>query len=306
MKATVMGACAMALAALSATPARADVARVGTRTEAWYQTTCTAASCPPGLGPVNPHPAGTLHVGMTAGQEESRSYLTLDIAALPSGARLRGGTLTAPVSPDAGTRSAESAEMRACLVTETFEHAEGSTEAPPAVNCKVSSRGVYRAASPRATFTFDLTPFAGRWSTGAPDRGVALLAAESTQAASWHVGFDGKDRAGGVPITAVLSYDTPEQPGEGDIPTTQSPPSRPAENLLPPSGVAVLAAPKEPMPPPVSGEAITVAQPAPPTGLPPAGSYRYPFALLVPLVLLALGGLLAPVITHPIPRSTRP
>ncbi|MGH2758232.1 MAG: hypothetical protein ACRDKJ_01580, partial [Actinomycetota bacterium] len=283
---------------------RAEEASVATLAEAWYQTACTTASCPPGLPPVNPYPADTLHVGATGGQEDSRSYLTLDASALPTGARLLGGTLRAPVAPDAGTRSPETAALRACLVTKTVEPAEASFATAPAVDCKTTAPGTFRAGTPRATFTFELAPFAAAWGSGSPS--LALLPAEGAEPPGWHVAFDARDRAEGSPITATLRYEVasivePDLPAEDDK-------AEGAEDLRSGSGVAVLAAPlPEPVPaPPITGsEPLPVAQPAAPPFGPEEVGYRYPAAFLVPLGLLALGGALASSLTRRIPRAQR-
>lgn len=230
--------------------------------------------------------------------------MTLDRATLPGGARLIGGTLAAPVAPDAGTRSPDGAALRACLVTETFTAAEGSFAAAPAVDCKTSSPGVYRPGSPRASFAFDLRPFTQRWAAGTADRGIALLPAESAAgSASWHVAFDGKGRPDGQPITATLDYELSSTNGGDFDPAT--PPAEPTGDFLPPSGVTTLAAPPAPTPaPPVLKGAAPFVSPVaapPPAFDPTSGGFEYPAAFLLPLVLLLLGGFLARAFTRPIP-----
>src|SRR5687768_3558308 len=66
----------------SARTAPAKEATVPTDIEAWYYTSDDQADDPPPVpflpDPVNPYGENTLHVGITAGEEDARTYLALD------------------------------------------------------------------------------------------------------------------------------------------------------------------------------------------------------------------------------------
>src|SRR5206468_2890587 len=69
-----------ASASFGALPAIAQSrATVSTTTEAWYNVTPASSSGDLGLPPVSPYAAHTLHVGITAGNEDARTYLALDV-----------------------------------------------------------------------------------------------------------------------------------------------------------------------------------------------------------------------------------
>ena len=117
-RASILWACCGALLWWAALPAQADRATVGTSAESWYQVGgCAVLPCPGSTLPVtppvplpsplpaplptpsvNPFPAGTLHVAVTAGEEQSRTYIKLALDSLPFGAQLQGGTLSLPVA----------------------------------------------------------------------------------------------------------------------------------------------------------------------------------------------------------------
>ncbi len=293
----VAGTVVLALVPLAA---HADSVSARTLTEAWYQTACTTTSCTSGVPAVNPYPASTLHVGLTAGREDARTYIKLDSSSLPSGARLVGGTLDAPVAPDAGTRSPETAKLRACLVTKAFRSVEGSFGQAPSIDCKTSSSAAYRPGSPRATFGISLAPFAQRWSSGTADHGIALLPAEG-DTGSWHVAFDGRARSGGSPLTATLVYELAETPSnESDFGAVVLPVTDEPIIDLPAQPPVILAAP-QPLPPPALLEPAPLAAAGQVPEAEPTAGFQYPLALLVPLALVCLGGLLVRALTQPIP-----
>src|SRR3954451_18415620 len=91
--------------------------------EAWYAAApidvCTTPlGCPPDQVPTSPYPAGSLHVGVAAGQETARSYVQPDFNQ-PTGATLLSGTMTLHVDTrqSDGSLPPESAKILACLVT---------------------------------------------------------------------------------------------------------------------------------------------------------------------------------------------
>jgi hypothetical protein len=321
---------ALPMVGLLAAPAGASVPRAdagsGTATvklavDAWYAAgaACTSspAGCLPAGAPAPPYPAKTLHAGVLAGQEESRTYLSLDLLSLPPGTALTGGTLQLPIAgPDDGTRAAESATLQACLVTATVkDDVEGTTEAPPSVDCKkATSPAKYVAAAGSAPemLTVDLAPFAAAWSSGSLQQGIALLpAADTSPASAWHVAMSAHDRSGStVPApTAQVAYASSAASGDDfddvslDAPVADSTGS---------SSVSFAAAPLAPQPaelapaaapavePNVAPQAAPVA-PAQPQITPQAfvgGGFAYPGVFLVPILLAAAGGWLAHALTR--------
>jgi hypothetical protein len=258
--------------------------------EAWYAAApidvCTTPlGCPPPQVPTSPYPADTLHVGVAGGQESARTYLLPDFTALPLGATLVGGEMTLPVagSNGDGTVSADAAKIRACLATKPVpDGTQGSTSAPPAVNCDVSTTPRYDSG--HSTFTLDLQPFIDAWTGGQPRFGIALepdsKAVQPTDA--WHVAFNGRKRAGsGHSSSSVTVHVNPE-----------------ADTAIPAAPTAVPAAPAAPvsLPAPAAAAPAAVAPVVAPTQQPQtlpvepvafSRPFQYPLAFLLPLVLLA-------------------
>ena len=227
MDATRAGRALLGLAVLGLTslgltvPALAqatETVTVGTGAEAWYRPPPTCASplgCGPVAAPPSPFAPGTLRVGFSAGAEEARTYVTLDLAALPAGTVPLGGTVTLPVAtgPRDGTRSPETAKVRLCLVTsEIKDGVEGDVGPPPGIDCMVAqSPAPFTPAAEGvpAALTADLTPFAAAWAAGAPNLGLAVVPEEGVPPTdSWQVAFSQKDRMaeGVVPITAAVTF----------------------------------------------------------------------------------------------------
>jgi hypothetical protein len=303
-KHTAIAGLTLLLMVPSARSAAAEAATVPTEREAWYDllNPCRiAGSCPAEPPATRPYPADTLHVGVTAGLEDSRTYLTLDLAALPTGARVLSGTLTLPVAgSDAGTQNATAAKLTACLVTGRINNAQGSTAAPPATDCGTRSDASLVSGSAGPAFTIDLTRFGTRL-----QQGLAVMASEESMTAgtSWHVAFNGKSRAGGntQPITARLAYEAPAvSEGAGPV---GAPASRAFASF---SAPGTLERPSEPtITPNDDGQrqrslsAAPVAQPAPSTSTP--GGFAYPAIFWLPLVVLAVAGYLAYGLTRRVP-----
>src|SRR5437660_1637191 len=197
----LLGAAA-ALALAPAAVARADTANASITEDAWYAPPPTCAlplGCGPtdAIPPTSRYPAGTLHIGATGGVEDARSYLKLDLGAIPSDGTVDGGTLTIPIGPSSdGTSSPETAQIAACLATGPFEAATGSSAPPPAVDCNTTAPAKYSAGSP-AVLTVDLSPFLTKWAAGAANNGIALMPAPGgSPGATWHVAFSAHDRTG--------------------------------------------------------------------------------------------------------------
>src|SRR3954454_13558349 len=171
--------------------------------EAWYAAApidvCTTPlGCPPDQVPTSPYPAGSLHVGVAAGQETARSYIQPDFNQL-TGATLLSGTMTLHVDTGQsdGSLTPESAKILACLVTAPFtDGTAGSTSAPPATDCTTSAHPAYNASS--GVLTVDLGPFLQAWNRGAQQLGIALVPNQTqlTQTDAWHVTIEGHKQAG--------------------------------------------------------------------------------------------------------------
>lgn len=262
--------------------------------EAWYRpespTCATPAGCPP-VSPPSAYPDGTLHVGVVAGQEESRTYLSF---AMPAPGTLRGGTLQLPVGPTAdGTLQAASAKLQACLVSGVVrDKVAGDIGDRPSADCSVTSPAVARSVGGAILLTVDLAPFVPSWGEEATGS-LALLPAEGVAPSDvWHVAFSRHDRSGGgsAPLSATLlvasSNDVASPPVERPI----SEPGVP----VPPAAVATLpqVGSVTPVPAPDVPGAPEVAPPADAASAAQRvdSSFAYPGVfLLPPLVLLAAG-----------------
>lgn len=324
---------AVPIVGLLSAPASAAVPREGatsgtttarTATDAWYSASAACTSSPTGClpaGPPTPYPSKTLHVGVVAGQEEARTYLSLDLASLPSGTSLTGGTLRLPIGGgDDGSRAADTATVQACLVTAAFkDDVEGGTDAPPAVDCKKAmstAKYVPAAGSAPEMLTVDLAPFAAAWSSGSLQQGFALLpAADTAPSSAWHVAFSAHDRKGStVPApTAEVAYASSAAAGSGasyEAPSFDAPAPKTNANT---ASVSFAAAPLAPQWDPPALAQLPAAQPdvapqAPPVApaqqvTPQAfvgggGGFAYPGVFLVPLLLAASGGWLARSLTR--------
>ena len=290
--------------------------------EAWYRSTPACAlptGCADAGGAPSPYPADTLHVGVVGGLEEARTYLQLDLGALPSGTQITGGTLLLPVAAvgGEGNRSPQTATMQACAVTAAVEDADGSFATPPGVDCKAASvpaKLVPAAGSTPAAFTVELGAFISAWASATPGA-VALLPAEDTApSASWHVAFSDRTRTGEgvVPISASIGF-TSASVDTGDTDTfVPPPPVEPAPVAeAPPAcdGGSFAASPlsaEVPLAPapapqsqaaPVAATAPIVQQVTPVAASLPTG-FRYPAVFLLPLLVAVAAAWLGRALTR--------
>jgi hypothetical protein len=317
-------ALALASSAAAATPpdeAAAGSATVGVATDAWYAAASACTQSPTGCLPAAPqtaaYPAKTLHAGAAGGQEESRTYLTLNLTALPGGTSLTGGTLRLPIGTEQeGSLAPDSATLQACAVTGSFkDDVEGASTAPPAIDCKKATapaKYVAAAGSAPAMYTVDLTPFASAWTLGAATQGIVLMPATDTAAGStWHATFSAHDRD--VPaaqrITALVSYGS----AAGDISTPfedttapaaaetgtgsasfAAPPLAPvATNQVPTSSVPQTTPVIAPQAPPEP----TVQQFQPQAAV-TVGGFAYPGVFLLPILIAVACGWLGRALTR--------
>ena len=315
-----VGVAAVAWVATSATLARTGEVVTPTDLEAWYNV--SPQTLLRGLPPVQPYPPGTLHVGVAAGNEESRTYLTLDLSAVPDGTPLDGGVLVLPLAPDGGTRNPEAARLEACLAPDPGPSVHGSLDPPPAVDCATSSAALRDADG--AGFTVDLGPFGDRLRDG----GLALVAAAEGRAPgeTWHLAFHPRDSddQDAIPITARFSAaPSAEVPGEGSPnASVAAPPSAGADagpgetivgllpglgpvgpGLVPSTAIAatqVDAPPAEPRPAPgVAPRPIT------PAATVTSGGFRYGAVFGLPLALLAFVAYFGAALTRDVPPAVR-
>jgi len=265
----------------------------------------------------------TLHVGVGAGQEESRSYLALDLASLPVSTSLIGGSLRLPVSSGDGSRAPETASFQACLATEAFkDDVQGSSAVPPKIDCKKASAPAKFAAGVGATpgaFTLDLSPFAAAWSSGSANQGLALIpGGDNPPTSAWHVAMSARDRKvePAMRITATVSFTSSSAVTDDSF--TSPPPEDqfvappPADSGFSSGGESFAAPPLASVFVPESpvaaiGPAVGGADPAAvPVLAAPAlvntafspGGYSYPVVFLLPLLLAIAGGLMARALTR--------
>lgn len=333
----VVAASTPAAAAPPQEATRTATLTVGVSSDAWYRTMpgCGVAHAACLLpAPTPPYPAKTLHVGVAGGQEESRTYLALDVSDIPADASLTGGRLVLPVgSSDDGSRMPADALFVACLASEEFEDdVEGGVEEPPALDCaNASAPAVYVAATGTApaVFTVDLTTFAAAWAVQDVPPRIALVPSKyATTASAWHVALSAHDReapAAQVP-RATITYEEslPLVALDGGADTTVSqgftPPLIESGSGAPPSTSFLgpqVERPIELNAPTVASElpavAPDVAPAAPATAVQPqafAGVPRFPYpgAFLLPLLFAVAGMWVARQLTRDLaaPRTRLP
>jgi hypothetical protein len=283
--------------------------------EAWYRFSplcATPLGCP---SQASPYAADTLHVGVNLGAEEDRTVLQLDLTKLPAGTKPAGGQLRLPVAtgPQDGSRTPETAKIRACPLYDEVEDVDGSFADVPEPDCKAASvDAVYEPAAGEApaAFTVDLAALAAIWQESVSPGALVLLPAEAPAPTdAWHVAFSRRDREGeGVArITAAISF----VGGAVDVEEAEVPPvEAPLDSgFVPPPALTTVDAPPLSAPGPID---VPVAAPAPvpapapqPTAAPviPVASvvdtsFRYPGVFLLPLALAVVVGWLGRAMTR--------
>lgn len=297
----------------AALAARSGSAQVTTASDSWYR---ASLACGTPLGcPTAPstYPAGTRHVGVQLGSEESRTYLQLDLSMVPDDARLTGGLLTVPLGGvEDGTASPETAAVLACVAFDPVATADGTyTASPPEPSCSAGSApGRYVAAvgtSP-AELVFDLRSLVALWQS-AVVRGVVVLLPQPGAALTdtWHVAFSSASRTGGVAKPrATLHYDASASPtptgGISPRPSVDVPVAQPGNPVLPglgPTGAPLPQAPQAQPPVVATAPPAVIDQPAdvvPVSVVLPR--FRYPGVFLLPLLFAAVGVWLARALTR--------
>ena len=200
--------------------------------EAWYRSTPACmlpTGCADATGAPSPYSPDTLHVSVVAGVEETRTYLQLDLSALPPGTAPTGGTLRLPIltGPQDGTRLPDTATLQACAVSAPVEDADGSFATPPPADCDAAAAPAVFAAADGddpPVLTVDLTPLVSAWGNGSTPGAVALVpSAETAPPASWHTAFadrnlaaDGPQRIRATLLTASSVVAVPPLPTQPD------------------------------------------------------------------------------------------
>ena len=279
--------------------------------EAWYrapQSCALPVGCPP--TPPSQYAHDTLHVGVLLGQEEARTFLQLDLSALPPGTKPVGGQLRLPVATGSrdGTRSPQSAELRACLVSAAVEDADGKVGTGPEPKCDEVTTGaifVPATAQTPAAFTVDLAQLAAAWETSSAPGALALLPAEGVASTdNWHVAFSDRTREGdGVTrINAAVSFVSSAVAVEQDPPPAVTAPVtsfRVPEFTAPDSftgpsvqsfDVPIAAAAPAPVaqaPAPQTAPVAAAPQQVVRTASVIDTGFRYPAVFLLPLLFLA-------------------
>ena len=297
--------------------------------ESWYQVspadlgeedpTCTLPTgcAPQPSAPVQPYPEDTLQVGIAAGRDTARTFLKLDLKALPPGAFITGGTLTLPVLADeeSGSRQPDTADLSACPVAGAVEKARGgAAEEQPEFSCETAAKATYRTAK-QPIVTVDLKPLAATLTSG----GIAIVPSQAAResGATWQVAFPAREHEVEPEISAAVGYDEPADLGSVPPPPAEEPPpldagddSLPADqgfgtpqDLDAPDSFTGSApdlgsqdAGEAPVAAPGAEDPVVAGAPAPaPVAVPLAltAGYAYPAVWLAPLVLAAVAGLLA-------------
>jgi hypothetical protein len=274
--------------------------------EAWYQPNPTCASpagCvttdalpaqPPAEVPMTAYPAGSLHVGLVAGQEIARSYLSFSLSLVDQ--ELTGAVLDIPLdaAPQDGSVQPETAKVLVCSFSGSVTPENGSIATPPTASCNAAAAAAY-VATPAPHLHADLAPLLSDLANGS---GLALVpdVAKSAQTDIWQVVFSSHDRADpaktapaslGVTLTDVAPEEEPPvvAPPVAEVP--QAPPLVSA-----------------PLPTTDIPQAPTVSEPAPAVGNPVPQArtvnvgYAYPTVWLLPLAFLVVVPLVARSLTR--------
>lgn len=289
--------------------ARADIPMsFSSSVEAWYQPnpTCgSPAGCvttgslptpPPTPVPTSPFPAGTMHVGYSAGQETARSYLSFPLSGLTGTVTSASLDVPLDVAQADGSLSPDSSKVLVCAVFSAVMPVEGSTDEPPSTECGVSVPAKYVPA-PAPHLHADLSAFKDiLLDIG----GLALLpdaTGEATDSA-WRVVFSSHartDAAKTPPATLTVSVQDASQPAAA-LPTVGQPSPAPLAPLTgagfaaPPATAGVVASPPAVSPPVVAS--VPVSEPTTITV-----GYAYPVVWLLPLGFLILIPLAAKALT---------
>jgi hypothetical protein len=286
-------------------------------TSAWYQPnpTCAQASgCvttgslpvpPPVDIPLSPYPAGTLHVGYSAGQETARSYLGFPVSSVDG--TVTAATLDVPLDVTAadGSTQPESSHVQACLVSADIKRTEGSISPPPLASCEQHALLSY-VATPSPHLHADLAPLLGGLLTTS---GIALLPdATAPKTDAWRVVFSSPARADAAKteppvlrLAVTASSDgvpavPADLPSSAPVITGVTPPLSAGSPDLPAVTVPEAPSVQQPVTSPVT-------QPVAAPRMITVG-YAYPVVWLLPLLFLVLVPTVARSLTKDLTPTT--
>lgn len=285
--------------------ARAAEMTVGLAKDAWYQSPAGLSGTP--VDAPTTYPDGTLHVGVTGGTEQARSYVEIDLSALPRGAELTGGTLRLPVlGSEAGTSSFETARLRACLATEPFEEVAGSSATPPPIDCDTSAAAVPVGTADSPALEIGLGVFINGRANGVAALALVPAASALSPPTTWHVAFPGRSSESETPITAELAYrEGAPRPAPSVTPSVVRPDPLPGPAATNDGGSVDFGAVRiDDVTGGVTAPGAELAELADTTAAAqPVSMVTYPFShpevFLLPFALLGLGVVLAWVFTTP-------
>ena len=212
------------------------------------------------------------HVGVTAGTETYRAFISFDVSRLPSAGptptvSLSVAPISATTSPtEAGANvNASSALPEACPLTQPIPAGYDPTvPTPPAPTYDCSTTDIKGVAQADGSFTFDLSPLAAIWRDGGQPDGV-VIRPDSAPTSNYQLGLDDHQ--------TKVTYTIPT-PSSGTI----APPSFPqpsfAATFAPASSVATAPTVVVPVTPPTAP-----ASSAPPAPSAAAAPSRQPAAI---------------------------
>jgi hypothetical protein len=296
----VAGSAAIGFAPIAAA---ATESTLSPSTEAWYQpnpTCLTPAGCvttsslpaaPPAQPPAaSPYPAGTLHVGVTLGQEDARSYLGFPLSDL-AGQTVTAGTLTVPldVTQADGSTSPDTSKVIVCVTSGPVTATEGTTDTPPTTDCKTAVPAKY-VATPQPHLTADLTALAGKLPSAT---GLALVpdASKAAPSDNWRVVFSAHTRTDAAKTApASLTLTVEDAAPYVDVPVDQPINQQPYVSAVTPVTGTGFAPPPAQNPTVSTPETPTLSLPAAPASSPRMVTvgYAYPAVWLLPLAFLIL------------------
>jgi hypothetical protein len=249
--------------------------------------------------PISP---GHLPVAVKAGQSDMRSYMMFDLSFIPLGSTLNSMVVTFTVSRSDASNQEHTTEhtanplaladsqpkppatvndgaaaINACIVTVAWGQAEGAPPADrdpndpttlvpnePEARKGVDKQTCVKGKNNVSTWTFDLTPLAKKWVSGAVfNNGFALLPVVAGAADTWTVELHGayysnaiqNPATGGTTQQVFVSHREEARAKLGYIPA-----ALPPAPVVPPGGVA--------LPPSAAGPPSIVSPSSPPEPIP--------------------------------------
>jgi hypothetical protein len=256
---------------------------------------------PTGPLPTPDVPAGDYAVTAILGQANKESYFHLDASAIPKGSSVQQLTLTLKEDSAGLNLLANTAKVAAYPIVSYFTDgtSAGVWDTRPSFDPSVKGAGK-RAAD--GTWTFDLTPLALKWASGAlANNGIALVADAPAAPETWQVVWSGSaphPSVAGVIVkpeatSGEAATETSSESGAdatGDVAATPATESAPSYGSALSPAASALSAPTATEP--AATARLQLYRPAvvsegKPKRAPPVGFY---LAGVVLVLLLLLGG----------------